>query len=346
MNESFGRVYGRYGSPLTKVFGPVITPRTYLRALHLLLIFPMGIAYFVGLVVTLTIGGVMIWTIVGPVVLIVALYFTRWAGDVEAWLIRHVTQIELRRPPTAIEMGQSFRSQLYTRLIDRNTWTGLLYLFAQFPIGIGTFVSMAVVSSVGIAFVGAPIALAVSDAKFEFGGVIPDIDTVNKGLILVPIGLLVLFVGVHFVNVASALHASWARLMLASKAKTIPIIPESVGPSGRGPNGGLDDIPVESEGVFAGRNPAPKPFDLASLTPREGEVLHLIAQGHSNAEIAEAFVISEGTVKTHVKRVLSKLDLRDRTQAAAYAYQTGFVKPGKLVQGFSEPIQLEARRAQ
>ena len=54
----------------------------------------------------------------------------------------------------------------------------------------------------------------------------------------------------------------------------------------------------------------------------------------------------EGTVKTHVKRVLSKLDLRDRTQAAAYAYQTGFVEPGKLVQGLSEPIQLEARRAQ
>ena len=69
-----------------------------------------------------------------------------------------------------------------------------------------------------------------------------------------------------------------------------------------------------------------------------------IARGHSNAEIAEAFVISKGTVKTHVKRVLSKLDLRDRTQAAAYAYQAGFVKPVDLAQGPSEPIQMEARR--
>ena len=94
MNESFGHIYGRYGSPLTIVFGPVVAPRTYLRALHLLLMFPMGIAYFVGLVVTLTIGGAMIWTIVGPVVLIVALYFSRWAGDAEAWLVRNITQIQ------------------------------------------------------------------------------------------------------------------------------------------------------------------------------------------------------------------------------------------------------------
>ena len=287
----------------------------------------------------------MIWTIVGPVVLIVALYFSRWSGDAEAWLVRHVTQVQLRRPPTAIEMGQSFRSQLYTRLIDRNTWTGIVYLFVQFPVGVGTFVSLVVVSSVAITFVGAPIVLAVSDVKYQFGGVIPDVDTVSEGFALVPIGLLALFVEVHIVNVVSALHASWARLMLASKAKSIPTMPQNVGPSGRGPKGGLDEIASEPGDVFTGRNPAPEPFSFASLTPREREVLYLIAQGHSNAEIAEAFVISEGTVKTHVKRVLSKLDLRDRTQAAAYAYQTGFVEPGKLVQGLSEPIQLEKRRA-
>jgi len=82
---------------------------------------------------------------------------------------------------------------------------------------------------------------------------------------------------------------------------------------------------------------------LDSLTHREQEVLQLISRGHSNAEIAEAFVISEGTTKTHVKRLLSKLDLRDRTQAVAYAYQAGFVKPGDLVQVPSEPIQIEGR---
>ena len=208
MKEAIGQVYGRYGSPLTTVFGPVIAPRTYLRALHLLLMFPLGIAYFVGLVVMLSVGGSMIWTIVGPVVLIATLYLSRWSGDGEAWMVRHVTQIELRRPPTAIERGQSFRSQLWTRLIDRNTWTGLVYLFGQFPIGIGTFVSLVVVSSVAIAFVGAPIAIAVFNLKLEFGGVIPEVDTVSEGLVLVPIGLIALLVEVHLVNLVSALHSA------------------------------------------------------------------------------------------------------------------------------------------
>jgi hypothetical protein len=160
------------------VFGPVIDPRTYLRALHLFLIFPLGIAYFVGLVVMLSVGGAMIWTIVGPSVLIPALYLSRWSADGEAWLVRRVAHIQLRRPPTAIDLGQSLRGQLWTRLIDRNTWTGLVYLFLQFPIGVGMFVGLVTLTAVPGSFVGAPLLLAVSDVTLEFGGIIPDVDTV------------------------------------------------------------------------------------------------------------------------------------------------------------------------
>jgi DNA-binding NarL/FixJ family response regulator len=130
-----------------------------------------------------------------------------------------------------------------------------------------------------------------------------------------------LFEGVRVIAAGEALLApGLTRRLISEFARLRP-------PAGPG---GPAASAFEGGTVPAGTVPAGTvPPGLSALTPRETEVLRLVAEGLSNTEIAARLVVTEETVKTHVSRLLAKLGLRDRTQAVVLAYESGLVVPGR-----------------
>lgn len=376
----FAAAYPADRGPLGKIFRPVIDFPTYLRGGHMLLMFPLGIAYFVFFVVSLSVGGALIWTLLGPLLLIGTLFVSRWLGDLEAFTAGYVNGMPIRRPPSRLEGVSNFRSQIKVRLVDPTTWTGLIYLVGQFPIGIAAFVGMVTMGSVVFSLVFAPIIALFGDEPVH---IISDIgwtytiDSPLDGLLLTPIGLLGLVLAAHMILAFSSLHGWWAKTMLGSRSTRVSsrpaptptgddpprpsttaspevVAPESAAEVKTDPAPGTKtetespgratpapfNPDVQQTGIVPPTvlTPVPNPSEIRpdvtpdtaairELTAREQEVFMLMAHGDTNADIAEELFISEGTVKTHVKRVLSKLYMRDRTQVVVFAYEQGLVIP-------------------
>ncbi|WP_372699555.1 response regulator [Arthrobacter sp. JSM 101049] len=140
-------------------------------------------------------------------------------------------------------------------------------------------------------------------------------------------------------DVAPAELVNAVRLVASGDAVVAPRITARLletyvrrpGPAAQGTGSGTGKRGAEAAAGAPPSSPAPPERDplLQDLTPRELEVLGAISEGLSNAEIAHRFFLSEATVKTHVRRILTKLHLRDRVQAVVYAYETGLVVPSQ-----------------
>ena len=224
----FAAAYPSDRGPLGKILQPVIDLNTYVRAGHLLLMFPLGIAYFVLLVVTFSVGGSLIWTLVGPVILLAVLFASRWLGDLEALMVGYANKSDIRRPPSRLEGVTNFRSQVKVRFVDPTTWTGLIYLFAQFPLGIAVFVGMVTMYAIVGSLIFAPIIALFGHESFNiasdggwpfawnyrFGSPV-------SGIPLTLVGLLGLVLVSHVILAFSSLHGWWAKMMLGSRSTRV-----------------------------------------------------------------------------------------------------------------------------
>jgi DNA-binding CsgD family transcriptional regulator len=358
MSTAFSVAYPADRSLLARVLLPFVQPRAYLRAIRFALMFPMGIGYFIFFATAFAIGGGLIWTILGPPVILFALLVSLFIGDVEAWLVNITTREGIRRPPKIVEGANTLREKVWTRLIDPSTWTGVIYEVAQFPVGLAAFMVVLIGGAFSATLIAGPFIL-MADANSEivrnelanvsFGLFDAVIDKPLEAAPLVPVGLVLWLVTLHLVTVLSAVHAAWARLMLGTRARHARryVAPE---PSGDEPEPGtpiallppVEPLPPTSNGreepVAVDGDRAP-PVDAApdldvhpalrELTAREREVLLLVARGYSNADICEACYISEGTVKTHIRHILAKLELTDRTQVVVFAYEQGVILPAR-----------------
>lgn len=213
------------------LIGAIVHPQSYANILYLLLGLPLGTAYFIVLVtgISLGFGLVVIW--VGVPILLLVFAMSRALCQFERQIA--ITLLKEDIPPTTRteqrrEDGQSLSPeerlflrawrQLRRHLASRLTWTGMLYLFLRFPLGIGTFTAAVTLISVSIGMIFAPAYMWASD-PFEFSWIgLGDrtVDPFPWSWILTIIGIPALFVSIYLMNAIAFATGRFASLMLAA----------------------------------------------------------------------------------------------------------------------------------
>ena len=183
------------------------------RLVYLLLSFVLGLTWFIVLVVGLSLGFSLAITLIGIPLLIGMLWAIRWMAQAERACVHALIGVDVSahyRQPKNPGIG----SQIVTRLGDPQTWKDLVYLVAQFPLGLLWFVIAVTAVSLSVGLVTAPLYYWAVPDGLEVG--VFTIDTLPEALVAVPVGALGCWATWHIANGLGALHGAWARLLLAS----------------------------------------------------------------------------------------------------------------------------------
>ncbi len=219
----------------SRIFGVVVRPQSYVNFLYLFLAFPLGVAYFVFLVTGLSLGFGLLIVWAGIPVLVLVFLGTWALCRLERALaigllhedIPRVRLSEADDPGDASTGNLSLVERLLVRtwrllkrhLTNRLTWTGMLYLFMKFPIGIGSFVIAVTLIAVTLALFGAHTYYWVDDG-IDFG--IWQIDTLPEAFVLTAISIPMLFISLHLMNGAAYLSGKLASVMLGRLSAVSP----------------------------------------------------------------------------------------------------------------------------
>jgi len=191
-------------------FVVVAEPRSYLNIVYLLLAFPLGTFYFVFLVTGLSLGFGLIITLVGIPILLLVLsgswVLCRFERQVAITLLNEDIPLSVSRPASG-----GLWSRVKALLKDRVTWTGVLYLFLKFPLGIVTFTIAVTLIAVTVGFLAAPTYMWTSDSivwgSWSF-------DPFPWSWILTIIGIPMVFISLHLMNAIAVVFGRMTRVML------------------------------------------------------------------------------------------------------------------------------------
>jgi hypothetical protein len=282
-----------------RFFGVISELQTWKNIVYLLLAFPLGLFYFVFLVVGLAVGVALVIIWVGlPILAVTVLAW--WAfATFERWQAGLLLGLSMTTRTAPLTGEESWWQRIKRHLGDARTWKDLAFLFLKFPLGIISFVLVTVAAAVPAALIGAPFYYRYVDypkghlhyAGFNLG--VWHVDTLPEALLLVPVGLLLLFGALHLVNAFARFSGVLAFALLSDAGAALqpsaPAAPPQAPPAATPPQGpaspaapgalAAPGVPTAPGGPETSGMPSAQETPTAPLAPQSGQAAPGLAPG-------------------------------------------------------------------